>query len=255
MRFSLVIPIYNGAATVEDNVHTVVHHFRERHADFELILVDDCSTDDTAVKLNNLQGLYPELRVLQNLKNQGKGNALKRGFLTSQGDFILFTDADLPYGTDGLDVLLDTLNRGADVVIGSRVHPYSQYTMHSRHFPYIFFRHVLGRMLVAAANILFHLNVSDTQCGIKGCRRRVGATVAAQVKSNRFAFDIEFLHVVRQAQWTIEEMPVNLTYAGNVTTVRILRDSYIVLRDLLKIKLADTRRDRPILTHEKANLP
>ena len=80
--------------------------------------------------------------------------------------------------------------------------------------------------------------MSDTQCGIKGFRKIVGATVLPNVTSRRFAFDIEFLSLVRHFKWTIEEVPVSLSYTGQRTTVKIMRDSYVVLRDLLKIKFA-----------------
>jgi dolichyl-phosphate beta-glucosyltransferase len=244
MHLSVIVPIYNGADTVGHSVNTILRHYRERDPEFELIVVDDCSTDDTEVKLKDLQVLNPELRVVRNLKNQGKGYSIRQGFLQCTGDVILFTDADLPYGTDGLDAVCDALNRDADVAIGSRVHPNSQYTMHPRHFPYIFFRHLLGRILVAFANRLFQVQVSDTQCGIKGFRKIVGATILPNVNSRRFAFDIEFLSLARHFKWTIEEVPVNLSYTGQTTTVKIMRDSYVVLRDLLKIKFANIYSDR-----------
>lgn len=244
MSLSVIVPIYNGADSVEHSVNTILKHYRERDTEFELIVVDDCSTDDTEMRLKDLQPLNPELRVFRNFKNQGKGYSIRQGFLQCTGDLILFTDADLPYGTDGLDAVFDTLDRGADVAIGSRVHPNSRYTMHSRHFPYIFFRHVLGRILVAFANRLFQLHVSDTQCGIKGFRKIAGATILPNVNSRRFAFDIEFLSIARDFKWTIEEVPVNLSYTGQTTTVKIMRDSYIVLRDLLRIKFANIYSDR-----------
>lgn len=244
MDLSIIVPIYNGANSVDNSVNSILRHYRERNTDCELIVVDDCSTDDTEVRLKDLQVLNPELHIVRNLKNQGKGYSIRQGFLHCTGDMILFTDADLPYGMDGLDAVFDTLNRGADVAIGSRVHPNSRYTMHSQHFPYIFFRHVLGRMLVAFANQLFQLHVSDTQCGIKGFRKIVGATILPNVNSRRFAFDIEFLSIARHFKWTIEEVPVNLSYAGQKTTVKIMRDSYIVLRDLLKIKFSNISGDR-----------
>ena len=113
---------------------------------------------------------HRELRVLRNERNRGKGYSIRRAYAECAGTHVLFTDADLPYGLDSLEASLAALEGGADLVIGSRVLPGSMVRMSSQHFPYILARHLLGRAMLRAVNLMFGLDVSDTQCGFKACR-------------------------------------------------------------------------------------
>jgi len=239
VQLSIIIPVYNGASGIEGTVASLMRHCREKSYDYEVIVVDDGSIDGTDIKLKELKDTYSELCVLRNPGNRGKGYSVRRGFQQSHGEQVIYMDADLPYGVQAIDVLVGTLSNGADVVIGSRVLPDSRYHVHPRHFPYIFMRHILGRLLLFGVNRLFKLHVSDTQCGLKGCRRGAAAHLESKLTIDRFSFDIELLHLARQAGFVIAEIPVEYDYSGTMTTVRILRDCWSIGKDLLKIKLAE----------------
>jgi glycosyltransferase involved in cell wall biosynthesis len=226
---------------VDGVVDALVAHCRGLGSGFELILIDDGSTDGTPAALAACARKHPEVRVLSNDANRGKGYSVRRGLAAAQGANVVFTDADLPYGTAAISRVVDALVGEADVAIGSRVLPESRFRMHPRHFPYIFMRHLLGRVFLKIVNLLFGLEVTDTQCGIKACRRAAAHHIAERLTMDRFIFDVELLHVARRAGFRITEVPVELKYEGHMTAVRVLRNAVSVPRDLLRMKLADWR--------------
>ena len=95
--------------------------------------------------------------------------------------------------------------------------------------------------MLRVVNLMFGLDVSDTQCGFKACRLSVARYLASRLSIDRFAFDVELILAARRAGYHIAEIPVELNYAGRMTTVRVLRDAPSVLRDLCQIKVADWR--------------
>jgi dolichyl-phosphate beta-glucosyltransferase len=241
VRLSIVIPAYNSGGGLADVVASVVSHCRARGMVFELLVVDDGSDEETRAALVAAERGHRELRVLHNERNRGKGYSIRRAYAECVGTHVVFTDADLPYGLDSLEAALAALEGGADLVIGSRVLPGSMVRMSSQHFPYILARHLLGRAMLRAVNLMFGLDVSDTQCGFKACRLSVARYLASRLSIDRFAFDVELILAVRRAGYRIAEIPVELDYTGKMTTVRVLRDAPSVLRDLCQIKVADWR--------------
>lgn len=238
---SIVIPVYNSGGRLADVIATIVSYCRAHRMLFELLVVDDGSDEETRATLATVQHEHRELRVLRNEYNRGKGYSIRRAYADCAGTHVVFTDADLPYGVDSIEVALAAIDGGADLVIGSRVLPGSIVRMSSQHFPYIFARHLLGRAMLRAVNLLFELAVSDTQCGFKVCRQSVARYLASRLSIDRFAFDVELIFAARKAGFQIVEIPVQLNYTGEMTTVRVLRDAPLVLRDLFHIKLADWR--------------
>ena len=235
---SIVVPVYNSVSTIEDTVFRLAAHCRERHYEWELIIIDDGSTDGTGTKLKEMFGAFPDLNVLENYVNRGKGYSLRRGFERSNGEYVIHTDADLPYSLDAIDSMLRLLQQGADVVIGSRVHRESRYCMHADHFRYIFMRHLLGRGFLITANLLLRLNVTDTQCGIKGYRRDAVRRLAPRLVADRFAFDLEMLYLARKMGLAIEEVPVTYNYKGSPSSVKLLHDGWSVMFFLIKFALS-----------------
>jgi dolichyl-phosphate beta-glucosyltransferase len=236
---SIVLPTFNTGEGLADVIAQVIEHCRARGFCFEVLVVDDGSGPETRAVLAAARRDHPELRVLRNRRNRGKGHAIRRAYAECAGTHVVFTDADLPYGLDSLDEALARLEEGADLVIGSRVLPASRARMSPQHFPYIFLRHLLGRGMLRVVNLIFQLHVSDTQCGFKACHRSVARYLASRLTIDRFAFDVELILAARKAGHRIVEIPVDLNYTGRMTTVRILHDAPSVLRDLCQVKLGE----------------
>ena len=241
VELSIVIPAYNAAGSIADSLRRATAYLKDRWS-YEIIVVDDGSADQTVETIVRLQAQDPALRLLCNGKNRGKGYAVTRGALEATGRYILCTDADLVYPLDLIERFADKLREGYDMAIGSRVVEGSLYAMHPRHFPYIYQRHMVGRVFIWVVHRVLDLPITDTQCGFKLFRHEAAQAIFRRVKLTSFAFDVETLLIARRLGYRIAEMPVYYRYDGEGSSVQLLRDSLKMFTDLLIIRRNDARR-------------
>jgi glycosyltransferase involved in cell wall biosynthesis len=201
MKVSAVMPVYNERNTVR----TVVERVLAAPMDVELICVDDASSDGSREILHELQTRYPNLRVVLQPKNMGKGAALRRGIQEATGDFVLIQDADLEYDPADYPALLDPLIQGkADVVYGSRF-------MGSRPHRVLYFWHsVANKLLTLLSNSLTNLNLSDMETCYKVFRREIVQQIP--IEEDRFGFEPEITIKVAKRRLRIYE--VGISYWG-----------------------------------------
>jgi glycosyltransferase involved in cell wall biosynthesis len=201
MKVSAVMPVYNERNTVR----TVVERVLAVALDVELICVDDGSSDGSREILHELQTRYPNLRVVLQPKNMGKGAALRRGIQEATGDFVLIQDADLEYDPADYPALLDPLIQGkADVVYGSRF-------MGSRPHRVLYFWHsVANKLLTLLSNSLTNLNLSDMETCYKVFRREIVQQIP--IEEDRFGFEPEITIKVAKRRLRIYE--VGISYWG-----------------------------------------
>jgi glycosyltransferase involved in cell wall biosynthesis len=199
-KLSVVIPVYDEEATVEELISRV----RKQPYNMELIAVDDGSSDDTPAILARLEEEIPELRVFSMGRNQGKGAALNRGFTEATGDLVIVQDADLEYDPgDYAALLVPLLDGRADVVYGSRFLGGPHRVLNYHHY-------LANRSLTALSNIATNLNLTDMETCYKAFRREVleGLTL----KEDRFGFEPEFTARMAGRGYRIYEVPIS--YSG-----------------------------------------
>ena len=193
---------------------------------------------------------YPELRILVNRGNMGKGFSVKRGALEATGAFIFYMDADLAYPIEELELLLEPLQQGThDVAIGSRVHPASLFHIHPRHFRYVYKRHLMSRIFNGVVRASFALRAMDTQCGFKAFSAEAAKAIFPRVRLTGFAFDVEVLLIAQRLGLRMIELPVTYRYNGGISSVRILQNGSQALIDLAKIYWWDRQGIYPRLCH------
>lgn len=227
MKLSLVIPAYNESLIIVDTLKTVMARLARIDPDYELILVDDGSTDGMAELVRPLENEH--LRLEGYRPNRGKGAAVRVGMLAAKGDYIFCTDADLAYGLENIPPMLDKLEKtGCDLCIGSRRLNGEGY----KDYPFI--RLVTSKGFGLLVRVLSGLPY-DTQCGIKGYTRTAAHAIFAKCQTDGFAFDFEVLLRAKKSNMTVEQEAVSIVNHRD-SKVDILRDSVRMFNDLLRIK-------------------
>ena len=226
-RLSVVIPAYNEAARIGSSLEAIQGYLRSRNILSELIVVDDGSKDDTL----QVAARCPEVRVLRNDRNRGKGFSVRRGVLEARGQLILFTDADLSAPIEEADKLLAALeSSGADAAVGSRALQRELIGIHQS-----WFREWGGRFFNLLVKLFAGVPIHDTQCGFKLFRRETTRRAFECQRVEGFGFDPEVLFLIQRLGGKIVEVPVRWNH-DPATRVRYLRDSLRMTLDLLILR-------------------
>lgn len=201
---SVVIPAFNEAERLPPTLERVIAYLRARGGDYELLVVDDGSSDATADRAEGLlAALGDRGRVLRNPGNLGKGASVRRGMLAARGDRVLFSDADLSTPIEEVEKLERALDAGAGVAIGSRA---LDRALVEERQP--FARDVMGRVFNAVVQLFAVRGIRDTQCGFKLFAGEVVAPVFARTRIDRFGFDVEVLALAQRLGVSVVEVPV-----------------------------------------------
>ncbi len=225
---SVVIPAYNEASLVERCLRETVAVMNAFDCRYEVILVDDGSEDSTLELARAAAGRLPHVRVIGHDVNLGKGSAIQRGALAAHGDLVLTLDADLEVHPRQVALLYEALVRtGADVVIGSKLHPDSRTDVPPG-------RRTLTVGYYVLVRILFALPVHDTQTGLKLFKRAPLMRVMPRLLVKHFAYDLELLVNLHRDGYKIVEAPVVVTRTRAFPRIG-LRDSRLIAQDTAAI--------------------
>lgn len=203
MELSLIIPAFNEAQRIGSTLRRAHRFLAARPTSFEIIVVDDGSTDHTVALVTALASELPGLRVLRSPANRGKGHAVRRGMLAATGQIRVFSDADGSTPIDELDPLLRALAAGADIAIGSRYLAASRVTR-----PQPWFRRVWSRLVNRVVQRMLLPGVLDTHCGFKAFTAAAAGHTFAACTVDGWSFDLEVLARARAHGLRIQEVAV-----------------------------------------------
>ena len=217
MSVSLIIPAFNEESIIEQNIYIAMQFMCKNFSDYEVIVVDDGSSDKTVEFLTKTGATGIALG-----KNYGKGAAIKSAMLYCDSDYIFFTDADLPYPLDFILRGIDALQT-FDVVCGRRFGKYP------------FGRRVMSTTYNYVAGAILNMDANDLQCGIKGFTKNAGHNIFSRCRMDGFAFDTEAVFIANQLGYKISSIDVPVSHRIN-SKVNVARDSLEMLADLIKIR-------------------
>ncbi len=227
-KVSVIMPAYNEENIVVAAISETVRALEQIGCDHEIVVVDDGSSDDTAIAVEKVIAGYDKIRFLKNGTHHGKGYALLSGFRLSSGDLVAFLDADLDLHPTLLGGLYDAMqNNSADVAVGSKRHPESQ-------VDYPWYRKIMSEVYHLLTRLFFRLPVRDTQTGIKLFKREVLEEVFPCILVKKYAFDLELLVNACHRNYKIVEAPIQLDFQGKFGRIRF-RDIWNTLIDTAAI--------------------
>lgn len=231
IAFSLIIPAYNERQRLPRFLDATREYLDRVFPDrYEVIVIDDGSSDGLSEVLDHEVDRWPSLRIIRHNENLGKGAAVRTGVLAAGGEVVLFADADGATPVTEESTLRSAIYSGADVAVGSR------FGSAIGHVPRrTWHRGALGCIFASAARLLFRLPVNDTQCGFKMFRSAIVAELFSRQEEKGFLFDIEVLLRASDAKLSIVERSVEWREMPN-GRVRLLRDSVLMALGLLRLR-------------------
>lgn len=231
LELSIVIPAFNEQERLGESLQRIRQYAKDRSLRFEVLVVDDGSTDGTAKLVERTRCGFPELRLIANSRNRGKGASVRQGMLESRGEIALFTDADLSAPIEEADKLFAAIRDGGyDGAIGSRAIDRSLIDVHQSRF-----RESAGIIFNFIVRWGLGLPFQDTQCGFKAFRREKSRAIFELQRTEGFGFDPEILFLAQKRGLRIAEIPVRWAH-NPATKVHVFGDSVRMLVDLLVIR-------------------
>jgi dolichyl-phosphate beta-glucosyltransferase len=227
---SVIIPAYNEEKRLPKTLEKIHDYLSKKDFDYEVIVVDDGSRDLTVKVAEEFKANHPKLRIVKNPGNMGKGFAVRNGMLNGHGKYLLFTDSDLSTPIEEFEGFLPELEKGYDIVIGSRSLKESDIKIRQP-----IHRVFMGKVFNLIVRTMFWTNIKDTQCGFKCFSRQVAQAVFPKQQVWGFGFDVEVLFLARKLGYKILEFPVEWSDSPD-TRVSPIKDSVMMFLELLKIR-------------------
>ncbi|MFA5404656.1 MAG: glycosyltransferase [Ignavibacteria bacterium] len=226
---SVIIPVYNNSNVLKNNLPYLCNYLSKKDFEYEIIIVDDGSKNSRDVEeiSKDYNGIY-----IMSQKNIGKGNAVKKGMLSANGNYRIYTDADIPYENEDIDKIIHSLDKEKyDIIIGDRTLNKSSYYKNVT-----FLRSFGSKLFSLIVGGVTSGKFEDTQCGLKGFTSEVAVNLFEKSRINGFAIDVELLYLALKMNYKIGKIPVQLRKQG-LSTVKIIKHGFFMLVDLIKIKI------------------
>lgn len=232
MDLSIVLPAYNEGKRLPPTLVRLSEYLKNRESiEFEVIVVDDGSTDNTAEVVEKSKSLFSNLKLIQLTQNSGKGCAVRSGILEARGNKVLFADADGSTPFEELERLEQALLSGSELAIGSRAAPSEEINIET-----VWYRKFIGRVFNCYISLVVLPGFFDTQCGFKLFTKKCAKFIFSHQKANGFSFDIEVLTIARRAGIKITEVPVNWVNVPG-SKVNLVVDAMKMFVDSIKFRI------------------
>lgn len=231
VELSVIVPTFNEERRLPPTLVDMIDFLDSRDSAYEIIVVDDGSTDRTSDVVKKFERIRPQVRLIRVPKNYGKGHAVRTGVLNANGKRVLFADADGSTPIEELKRLEEALRNGAAIAIGSRAMASADTKVITS-----WHRKYLGRAFNLCVNAMILPKVADTQCGFKLFTGPCAKFLFERQQSDGFSFDVEILFIARKAGLRIEEVPINWVNIPG-SKVSLVLDALRMFRDIFLYKV------------------
>ena len=230
---SIVIPVYNEEKRIGSFLSSVISYVNKKNFSYEVVIVDDGSKDATTSIVKSLldEKLPDKYKILKLPVNLGKGAAIRKGMLESNGDYIFFIDADGSTSINEIDHFIPHFSVDYDIYIATRT------IKHKAPFK----RKLFGYGYIYLANFMLQLGVPDITCGFKCYRQRCVQGIFSRQTLNNWSFDAEDIFIARKHGYRIKVLPVKWKHTGG-SKVKVLKNIFICGLDLFRIRFNDMKR-------------
>ena len=233
MNLSIIIPAFNEELLIESTVESISEFLEKNINDSEIIIVNDGSTDNTKSIIENLIAKNNgkiNLKLVNSKRNRGKGYSIKQGMIQSVGEVCIFMDADLPFNPVVIREIFKRIMNGSDIVIGDRNNPQSELVnVHP-------VRKLAGIVYSVFVRFVVTGGITDTQCGLKGFSDEAARFIFSRTTIDGFGFDVEVLRIGQKKRLSISRLPVRMLNNRLDSRVHLIRDSLLMLWNLVVIK-------------------
>jgi len=226
-KVSLIVPVYNEANRLQSSIIKVKKALQNLGVCFEIIITEDGSTDGSGKIAEELEHKDPVIKHLHSDRRLGRGEALKRAFKVSTGDVFIYTDIDLSTDLRHLEDLLEAIEKGADIAVGSRL-------IKGAHVKRPFPRNIASRLYNNLVRLLLRSPLHDHQCGFKAFKRSSVIDIISEVEDKYWFWDTEVIIRAVKQGYSVVEVPVTWTYS-RTSKVRLLKDMRYMGINLLKL--------------------
>jgi len=225
---SVVIPVYNEERRIKSTLEKIISYFKFRKITYEIIVVNDRSVDKTVDVVSSF--FKKGVRLIQNNSKKGKGASVRKGMIESKGRIVMFSDADLSTPITEFSKLVQYIDEGYHVVIGSRAIKGANVVK-----PQPFYRIIMARFFNFLVNLFVIKGIKDTQCGFKMFKKNAVKNIFRKQKLTGFSFDVEVLYLARMNGYLVKEVPIKWIN-DEASKVSPLKDSIKMFSDVIKIR-------------------
>ncbi len=224
---SVIIPAYNEEKRILPTLDKILAVMENQEEDYELLVVNDGSRDQTEKVVLSLD--HNKIKLLSYEQNRGKGGAVKYGVEHARGEYIVFTDADLPYPPENILSACEKLSQTAEVVLGKRV-------LAENGNAYPWYRKCMSAIFGLFVRLTLKVKEKDTQCGFKAFRKEAAQAIFQRMTLSGWGFDVEMIYLAEKLGFQIERMEVELFHDNINSKIKVLGDTRKMIKEILKVK-------------------
>lgn len=230
MNLAIIIPAYNEGKRIGSTLSRIISYIKTQDFLSRIIVVNDGSVDDTLKVIDEYCDCGVPIDIYTQTRNKGKGASVKRGIEMAQSDYVLFSDADLSTPIEELGNMLEQIERGYDIVIGSRATIGSDIVKKQS-----IGRRSMGKIFNRLVQFFVFKGIKDTQCGFKLFRTDVAKKIVSYQMIKGFAFDVELLYIAKKMGYRVLEAPVKWKHV-EFSRVNVIKDAFGMFLSILFIK-------------------